>query len=135
MQAKGLFDILEEYFGTQVNTTKEGINGEIEKYEACYGLLHSLIADLYEMSEQVGSDIKESVKWEDKFDTYFDECMTEYIMYSGNVSDVSDDKAEQYIPYEFATCSKCGIRCFYNAYPEAIETEAGKIVCEHCIDI
>ena len=31
-------------------------------------------------------------------------------------------------------CSKCGERCYYEAYPQAIENNNGKIVCEICFE-
>lgn len=127
-----LLEIFEEYFYLQININGDGINADIERYETCYSLLHSLLSDLDEMGEQAGSNLRLPMRWEDNLDEYFNECMTAYVMNNDNKSDLSEENADKYIPYEYAYCSKCGERCYYGAYPESIENNHNKIVCEIC---
>lgn len=96
-------------------------------------MLHSLLSDLDEMGEQAGNS-RLPTRWEDDLDEYFNECMTAYIMDSDNKSDLSEENADKYIPYEYDYCEKCGRRCCYEAYPQAIENNHGKIVCENCFE-
>lgn len=132
---KDLLLIFEEYFYLQINNYEgDGINEEIERYETCYSLLHSLLSDLDEMGEQAGSDSRLPERWEDNLDEYFNKCMTAYIMNSDNKSDLSEENADEYIPYEYDYCSKCGKRCYYESYPQAIKNNNGKIVCENCFE-
>ena len=129
-----LLTIFEEYFASQTNINGDDINAKIESYEKCYYLLHSLLCDLDSMGKQAGSNYPLPARWEDRFDTYFDECITEYIMYSDNISELSEENADKYMPYEYDYCSKCGRRCYYERYPEAIKDDNGKIVCEFCCE-
>ena len=106
--SKSLFEIFEEYFYPQVNIKGDDINADIARYEACYNLLYDLLWDIA--------------------------SMTAYVMDSDNKSEMSEENADKYIPYEYDYCSKCGERCYYEAYPQAIENNNGKIVCEICFE-
>lgn len=132
--SKSLFEIFEEYFYPQVNIKGKDINANIERYETCYDLLHSLLSDLDEMGEQAGSNSRLPTRWEDNLDEYFNECMTAYVMNSDNKSGLAEENADKYIPYEYDCCEKCGRRCYYGAYPQAIKNDNGIIVCENCFD-
>lgn len=132
--SKSLFEIFEEYFYPQINIKGDDINTNIERYEACYSLLHSLLSDLDEMGEQAGSNSRLPRRWEDNLDEYFNECMTAYIMNNDEKADMSEENADKYIPYKYDYCSKCEERCYYEAYPQAIENNNGKIVCENCFE-
>lgn len=132
--SKNLFEIFEEYFYPQTNIKGDDINTNIERYETCYSLLHSLLSDLDEIGEQAGSNSRLPMRWEDNLDEYFNECMTAYVMNNGDEVDMSEENADKYIPYEYDYCSKCGKRCYYEAYPQAIENNNGKIVCEKCFE-
>lgn len=127
-----LLEIFEEYFYPQININGDGINADIERYETCYSLLHSLLSDLDELKYLGILSLPE--RWEDNLDKYFNECMTAYVMNSDNKSEMSEENADKYIPYEYDYCSKCGERCYYEAYPQAIENNNGKIVCEICFE-
>lgn len=132
--SKSLFEIFEEYFYPQVNIKGDDINADIARYEACYNLLYDLLWDIANMAEQAGSNFRLPNRWEDNLDEYFDECMTAYVMDSDNKSEMSEENADRYIPYEYDYCSKCGKRCYYEAYPQAIKNNNGKIVCENCFE-
>lgn len=132
--SKSLFEIFEEYFYPQVNIKGDDINADIARYEACYNLLYDLLWDIANMAEQAGSNFRLPNRWEDNLDEYFDECMTAYVMDSDNKSEMSEENADKYIPYEYDYCSKCGERCYYEAYPQAIKNNNGKIVCENCFE-
>lgn len=84
------------------------------------------------MGKQADSNFPLPECWEDKLDEYFDDCMTAYIDTSSDKSDLSEENADKYIPYEYDYCSQCGTRCYYGAYPEAMKC-GQKIVCENCL--
>lgn len=133
--SKSLFEIFEEYFYPQINIDSYDIDTDIERYETCYNLLYDLLNDLDQMAEQAGSSLRLPNCWEDYFDELFSDCMTAYIMNSDHKSELSEENAEKYIPYEYTHCSKCGIRCYYNAYPQAIVVDDDEnCLCELCLD-
>lgn len=133
--SKNLFEIFEEYFYPQINIKGDDINAGIERYEACYRLLQDLLFDLDEIARQTENGIRLSECWDDELYEYFIDCMTEYIMNSDRKSDLSDENADNYIPYNYVHCSKCGIRCYFGAYPQAIVVDDdGKCLCEFCSD-
>lgn len=133
--SKNLFEILEEYFYPQINIGGDDINADIERYEACYNLLCDLLWDLENMSKQAGGNFHLSERWVDRLYEYFIDRMTEYIMNSDRKSDMTDENADNYIPYNYVHCSKCGIRCYFGAYPEAIVVDDdGNCLCELCSD-
>ncbi len=130
---KDLLSIFEEYFYPQININGKDINADIERYETCYSLLHSLLSDLDEMGQQAGTLYPLPERWEDNLDEYFNECMTAYVMNSDNKTDLTDENADKYIPYEYTHCDLCGMRCYYEAYPQAIEDD-GEYLCECCLE-
>lgn len=131
---KSLLEIFEEYFFPQINIKGSGINTDIERYETCYNLLHSLLSDLDEMGKCAGGNFPLPIRWEDNLDTYFNDCITEYIYNNDDKNNLTEENADKYIPYEYDYCEKCGTRCYYGAYPETIENNNGEIVCENCFE-
>lgn len=133
--SKSLFEIFEEYFYPQINIDGDGINADIERYETCYNLLQDLLSDLDDLEEHKVGKAQLTRNWENILEEYFSDCMTEYIMNSDYKSDLSDENADNYIPYNYVHCSKCGIRCYFGAYPEAIVVDDdGNCLCELCSD-
>lgn len=132
--SKNLFDIFEDYFYPQINIDGDGINADIERYETCYNLLLDLLSDLDEMAEQAGSSLRLPNRWEDDFNEWFNDCMTAYVADNNHESELSEENADKYMPYEYDYCRRCGIRCYYGAYPEAIINDDGNCLCELCLD-
>lgn len=131
---KSLFEIFEEYFYPQTNIKGNDINTNIDRYETCYNLLNNLIEDLSGLVTDIQSNFAIPSGWENALQEYFNNCMTEYAINNDNKSDLSEENADKYIPYEYDYCSKCGQRCYYEAYPQAIENNHGEIVCENCFE-
>lgn len=96
--------------------------------------MQDLLFDLDEIARQTENSTRLSECWDDELYEYFIDCMTEYIMNSDRKSDLSDENAENYIPYNYVHCSRCDIRCYFGAYPQAIEGDDGTCLCELCLD-
>lgn len=128
-----IYDILEQYFGVFVNYRDyKDINDAVTQSEANYKTIYKVMNCLSEYIPGLEPD------WEDRIHESFYDNMYKYILNSGKLSDLSDVKAEQYIPFEFTHCAICGSRCYFGYYPNAYACKNEHIdsfICEHCHDI
>ena len=128
-----IYDILEQYFGVFVSYKDyENINTAVAQSEANHKIICEVMNRLSNYMPEIEPD------WEEYITENFYDNMYKYIMDSGKLSDLSDTKAERYVPYEFTHCAICSSRCYFGCYPNAYACKNEHIdgfICEHCHNI